>query len=121
MVSDWRVKAVTSLVLWRGAIMVVRDGVGLEIELVAVEGMMAVTSLVLRRGAIAVVDDGVWLERKLVAVDVIMVVTALFLWRGAIAVVEVGTGMINEDAGTVGGGDKSNDGMDWRGSWTGDD
>ncbi|KAH3776838.1 hypothetical protein DPMN_178272 [Dreissena polymorpha] len=68
--------AVSSLVLWRGALAVVEDSVRLESELVAVEAMMAVTSLVLWRG---VVEDGVWLERKLVAVEAVMVVTALVL------------------------------------------
>lgn len=86
----------------------------------AVEAMMVVTSLVLWRGAIAEVEDSIWLESELVALEAMMVLTSLVLRRGAIAVVEDGTGMINEDADSVGRGDKSNDGMDWRGSWTGD-
>ncbi len=67
------------------------------------------------------VEDGVWLESKVLAVEAMTAVTSLILRRGVIAGVEVGTGMINEDADTVGRGDKSKDGMDWRGSWTGDD
>jgi len=99
----------------------VEDGVWLESKVLAVEAMTAVTSLVFRRGAIAVVDDGVWLESKVLAVEAMTAVTSLVLRRGVIAGIEVGTGMINEDADTVGRGDKSNYGMDWRGSWTGDD